>query len=261
MRKRYHAVILLFALFRSALAQLPVFNDNPTHKLQASGRVTIFVDATPTNRKMVTLQPYDIAVLSGTLAALTRNTSAPVMRVVLMNVDLQKEYLRIEPFNNSDFKHLIETLITLQFATVDSKTARQNPSVSAFLTDLLEHEVADRTSIAIFLGPAPHTRQRVVRSASAKRSLPVPAIYYLKYRPPDRLDPSFNPQLRVPPISQPMSGNDQSPGSLGYPSQAASSDLTRDTIESLVRKVKGHTFEFSTPLEFARAIDRVSSRP
>ena len=230
----------------------------PVPKVSSAGGVTIFLDASPMNAQMVTLQPADVDMLRGTLLSLIRKFSTPSLRVVVFNAELEKELLRLDPFNAGGFRLLSGTLSSLQLATVDYKSASQRVGPAAFLTALLEREMADRRQYAIFLGPQVRAHQTFARNAFADHIQSFPTSFYLEYHPRGQsIGASFAPAVRTPPQSQSAYGAEY-PQNLPLPAGSTHpNDLTPNTIELLMRKINGHTLSFSTPEEFTHALDRI----
>jgi hypothetical protein len=214
------------------------------HKLQSKGRITVLLDATPVGNRSVTLVPDDVSLLTGTVSYLTRNTAATSLRLVVINLDAQKEFLRLEPYTRADFPKLRATLSALPIATVDYRSLKKDVEADAFLATLLARETEDQTDVVIFLGPQSRNHKPI--KANAIKNPPV--CYYLEYRQPVRVV-DVGTQPEESPNGIPKSNPIARDGAL---------DLSRDTIERLMQKVHGRTIIFFGPVDFARALDRIA---
>jgi hypothetical protein len=216
-------------------------------RLQSKGRISILLNATPANGRMVTLSPGDIDMLTGALSALTRNLSASSVRLVLFNLELKREFLRLDNFNRADFRGVRAALSAIQLATVNYRDAEHAIDPVTFLATLVNREAGGQSQMIVFLGAQAHTHQ-----AFAAQPEQIPACYYLQYRSPERLL-VFNPPPDRP--SDPLESFRPNIAPLtGTPA-----DTAPDAIEHLMQKVHGQTQVFSTPQEFARALGRLSA--
>jgi hypothetical protein len=221
-----------------------------TPKPRTNARITIILDATPLNSRRVTLSPDDITTLTGTVSALARTLPTPSLRLVVLNLDAKKEFLRREPFTRADFGGLRSALSSIQTATVDYRDARQSLDPASYLADFVAREMEDHPGMVVFLGPQSHSHQAIPPTVFSDPSDRFPPFYYLQYHPRRFvLDPSSasdvpNPFQSARPLPIPMGGTP--------------TDMSPDTIERLMQKLHGRTIGFSTPVEFAHAVERLS---
>jgi hypothetical protein len=221
-----------------------------TPKPRTNARITLILDATPLNNRRVTLSPDDITTLTGTVSALTRTLPTPSLRLVVLNLDAKKEFLRREPFTRADFGALRSALSSIQTATVNYREARQSLDPATYLTDLVAREIEDRPKMVVFLGSQSPSHQAIPPNAFSDPSDRFPPFYYLQYHP-RRFVLDSSPATDVP---NPF----QSSRPLPIPMGGTQVDMSPDTIERLVQRLHGRTIGFSTPVEFARALDRLS---
>jgi hypothetical protein len=221
-----------------------------TPKPRTNARITIVLDATPLNNRRVTLSPDDITTLTGTVSALTRTLLTPSLRLVVLNLDAKKEFFRGEPFTRADFGGLRSALSSIQTATVNYRDTRQSLDSASYLAAFVAREMEDRPGMVVFLGPQSPSHQAIPPNAFSDPSARFPPFYYLQYHP-RRFVLATSPATDIP---NPF----QRDGPLPAPTGGTITDMSPDTIERLMQKLHGRTLGFSTPVEFARALERLS---
>ena len=100
------------------------------------------------------LQASDIVVLASSLSALLERVPARSVRVVVFNLDQQRELLRRDPFADGDVDHVIEALSEVQLATVNYEVLRNAGGGVALLAGL----------VLVALGALAVSRTRAVSS-------------------------------------------------------------------------------------------------
>jgi hypothetical protein len=218
----------------------------------AGSRVTIFLDATPTNLKTTMLHPSDIEMFAGTVLSLTRSLAGASVDLVVFDINSEAEFRRYGSFAQADVGRLIDGLKLLQFATTDYGKLKSHSGPAAFLTQLVGKEVGEqrRPDIVIFLGQVSHVREDLPKRGIFAAGHSLPAFYYLEYRPSQGLaDWGSRPEA-----SGPSSGS-----SSAYPLPVGIGPYITppDTIERLMRRVAGRTIVFATPEEFGSGIGRI----
>ena len=220
---------------------------------QPAQRTTLFLDAAPMNWRSTTLQPDDIEMLSGMVSAVMRSSLGASMRVVVFNLDSEKELARFDSFGQADLSRLRQVLTSTQLVTIDSASLQNGKGPAAFLGDLAAR---DQAQVVIFAGPTAHAREHVDKAAfAATRSR---AFFYLEYRSPLQAGDRNGSDLVSVPVSMGRNANmagvhEESP----TPGKAPTIPAT-DTIEQFMHKVNGRTMVFSTLEQFGRALDRVA---
>jgi hypothetical protein len=216
----------------------------------SGSRVTIFLDATPTNLKTTTLHPSDIEMFAGTVLSLTRSLAGASVDLVVFDINSETEFVRYGSFAQADVGRLIDGLQVLQFATTDYGKLKSHMGPAAFLTQLVEKEVQiqKKPDIAIFIGQVSHVREDLPKGGIFGSGRWLPAFYYLEYRPSRGLA-----DWSLPEASGPSNGS-----SNPLPVGVGSYITPPDTIERLMRRVAGRTIVFATPEEFGAGIGKIA---
>jgi hypothetical protein len=235
------------------------------------GRLTIFLHAVPVSPQFARIRGEDSVVLMGSLASLLESVSAKSVRLVVFNLDQQKEIYRKDNFTLQELTAVQDAIFDLQLATVDvhqlSPTGPQE-----FLQRLVGSELTakDRTDEIVFLGPHSRLTDKPAMNARNYPS-PLPKFLYLQYVPPKRLSSRTRSQdefaklghnTAVDRAYNSRTGNDQSgTGAYVIPDPKELDALStpafqapRDSIDYLVGDLKGKTVIVSTPTEFAGAV-------
>jgi hypothetical protein len=189
-------------------------------------RITVMLHAAPFASRTRFPASERITLLSS-LAALQNQLAARSVRLVVFNLDQQKELFRQESLDREGFEQAAEAIRDLRLGLVDFAVLQKRRGHVDLLADLVNRELrADPPSHAVlFLGPtAPHT-ERLPQSALDASANREAAFFYLRYNPYRRRSGEF-----------------------------------ADIIQSVVRAVKGRTMVIHSPGEFARAIDAIETR-
>jgi hypothetical protein len=224
-----------------------------------SRRIAVFVDSEPIRLPSGQFAILDTETLTGSLSALLRSMPAESARVVVFNLDLERELYRSGAFQPTDLDNVAQAIQATNAALVNYASLRQPQSALDFLAALIHRELDETkpSDIVVFLGAAGrsihvprkiftadgphalflHIQYSVPRyTGGVTRNLPTRTICNdgdvtggsCIVVPSDR----FNPKLRLTPVA------------------------VRDAIGEAIAILGGHTIPVSTPLEFAQALTR-----
>lgn len=196
-------------------------DDRPTFS------ATILLHAAPLSPWRTNLRGSDRMLLIGSLAALLEHIPTTSVRLVVFNLEQQKELYRSDNFTPQLIDQVQQSINDLQLNAVNIQTLQNSRGHIDLLAELLGREIrAEKPSDAvIFLGPPGRFLDKVPRSAIDKPAA-VPRFFYLQYRL----------YFRRPGASLP------------------------DSINQAVSDLKGWTANIHTPEEFARAIGELEKR-
>lgn len=189
---------------------------------QEGYKVTILMNVSPMSPRSVRLGGYDRVLLLSSLTSVMERLPLRAVRLVLFNLDQQREIYRDENFQPARFGRVAQALANLELGTVDYQTLKNRTGHIDLLTDLIEEaragEGTDRSDAILFLGPKPWRFDKAPRSSMPERTAADPPFFYVQFRP-----------------------------------QIAVAALT-DTIMSAVKHMGGKTFDVYSPGDFAAAI-------
>jgi hypothetical protein len=183
-------------------------------------RLTVLLHAAPQFRRG--RWAYDRLVLISMLSALLDQLPARSVRLVVFNLDQQKEVFRRNSFVPDDFGAVRESLNLLELNLIDYRTLQNRNGYLNLLTKLIEEEVRteEPADAVVFLGPpARYTDQVPDASLTPVRNMPR-FLYFQRKTVIGRAD--------VP-----------------------------DSIQRAVKKLGGKTVHIYTPADFANAISQL----
>ena len=191
-------------------------------------RLTVLLHAAPQPRLRGSRRgpwAYDRLILLSMLSALLEQLPAQSVRLVVFNLDQQKELFRRDKFVPDDFGAVRESLNSLELNLIDYRTLRNRMGHLNLLANLVNDELRaeNPADAVVFLGPTARYTDRV---------------------PEARFMPSEN----VPPFLY-----------LQRKSAIGRAELP-DSIQRAVRMLGGKTAQIHTPADFARAIGELESQ-
>jgi hypothetical protein len=190
-------------------------------------RLTIFLHAAPLFPRLTRMRVQDRLTLLSSLASLLESVPARAVRLVIFNLDQQKELFHDDAFTPEAFQHAAQAMSTLQLQLVDYHVLANQRGHLDMLTDLVNQELnaPEPSSAVIFLGPAGRYLDKAPKIAVDEHSGERTRFFYLQYKPYVR-------------------ATSESP----------------DSIEMAVRKVHGRKLVIRTPEDFAKSIKQVESQ-
>ena len=186
-------------------------------------KLTVLMDVSPMMPRRVRLGAFDRVLLLSSLTSLVERLPLRSVRLVLFNLDQQREIYRDESFEPSRFGRVSQALTSLELGTVAYDVIKNRQGHLDLLSELIEDSrKPDQSDAVIFIGPKPWNFDKAPKSALPERLATDPAFFYLQLRP-----------------------------------HVASAALT-DTIMRAVKHMGGKTFDVYSPGDFAEAIRDVT---
>jgi hypothetical protein len=184
-------------------------------------RLTVLLHAAPVVPFRTSMGGRDRILLLGTLASLLERIPAKFVRVVVFNLDQQRELYRQDDFHLRNLDQVAGAVNQLQLGLVDYHVLQNRKGHVQLLADLInaELEAKEPSDLVVFLGPEARYSEKIPEELLAKGSDQGTRFYYLEYKPFLRMQAS-------------------------YP----------DTIHSAVSRMKGKSLVIHSPGEFAKAI-------
>lgn len=191
------------------------------------GRLTVLLHAAPIITRMTRLRAQDRAILLGSLVALLESLPARSVRLVVFNLDQQKELFRQDVLSPEAYDPVAQSMNNLQLQLVDYKVLMNRRGHLSLLADLVNQELhaTEPSDAVIFLGPT--------------------ARYYDKF--PDAL-------------GEERPGGSQRFFYIQYKSIFDRGQDFPDCIDFAMKKLKGKTIRVHTPDEFAKAIQQINGQ-
>ena len=191
-------------------------------------RLTVLMHAAPLNPRRTRLSPRDHMMLLGTLSSLLERIPVRSVRLVVFNLDQQKELYREESFGQQALWQVSRSLGGLELGRVDYGVLRNRGGHLDLLADLVNAELGAKepSDVVVFLGPQARTSDKVPREELERPQTAIPRFFYVQYRP------FIQQQAGLP-----------------------------DSINNAVNRLKGKTLIIHTPGDFAKAIDQIERQP
>jgi len=235
-------------------------------KAKPVGRVTILLHAASVLQKQTMLGKLDKAMLLDGIVALLDELPAASVRVVVFNLEQQRELFRQDGFTLEALPRVAQVLDAVQPATVDYRAAQNPAGPAEFLERLLNQEMqaSDPSDAVIFLG-----------SKSIYRAKPFPGFrlspgakqrfFYLVCEPTRFLLPRSS--------TLPGAGWSESGRGMALPPRFDPPDdlmwtnygpnHAADSIQHTVGQLNGKTLQVDSTVSFAHAVAVIAhqSRP
>jgi hypothetical protein len=184
-------------------------------------RLTVFLHAAPLVTRSIRFRAQDRGLLLSSLASLLETLPARSVRLVVFNLDQQKELFRQNALTQEAFDQAADSMNNLQLQLVDYRVLQNRGGHVSLLTDLVNQELQaqEPSDAVIFLGPTARYFDKV-----PEFDLPAtaPRFFYLQYKP------FYGRGADFP-----------------------------DSIEFAIKKVHGKAMLIHTPDEFAKAIKQI----
>jgi len=198
-----------------------------TADLPTLQRLTVLLHAAPLYPRSTRFRVEDRLTLLGSLASLLESVPAREVRLVIFNLDQQKELFRDDAFTPEAFDRAAQSMSGLQLQLVDYKVLQNQHGHIDLLADLLNEELTagDPSDAVIFLGPSTRYLDKFPQTILESHAGDLPRFFYLQYKP------YIGARAELP-----------------------------DSIEVAVKKVHGRKAEIRTPDDFARAVKQLESQ-
>jgi hypothetical protein len=187
-------------------------------------RLTVLLHAAPLLPRRPRLRVSDLVVLLGSLSSLLERLPARSVRLVVFNLDQQKEFFRRDSFTLDGLDQVAQSLSELQLGKVDYHVLQNRRGHLDLIADLVNRELQDDnpSDAIVFLGPSARFTDKLDQSTLKRPDSLVPRFFYFQYKP--------------------------------YP--GGNADFS-DSINSAMARLGGRTLVIHSPVEFARAIEQL----
>jgi hypothetical protein len=185
-------------------------------------RLTILLNAAPLSPRRTRLRGGDIGILISTVSSLLERVPARAVRLVVFNLEQQKELYRKPDFVLRNMPEVAKAMNTIELNTVDFQVLQNRRGHVELLADLLNQEInsPDPSDVVLFIGPISRFEDR----------FPAAALDKAADRTPQFVDFQIAPFMR------------------------ASTSTLPDVIRNATSRLGGKTMQVHSPGEFAKAI-------
>ena len=154
-------------------------------------RFTILMHAAPAVTRRTRLGPRDRVMLTGTLSSLIGHLPASSVRLVVFNLDQQKELYRQDDFSLQSMNQVARAINGIQLETVDYQVLQNRTGHVDLLADLIHSEVsaAKPSDVVLFLGPMARYSDKMPLEELEHPEGPGPRFFDPQYTGPMTLSP------------------------------------------------------------------------
>jgi hypothetical protein len=187
-------------------------------------RLTIFLHTAPLFPRRTRMRPNDMVTLMSTVSSLLEHVPARSVRLVLFNLEQQKELYRKDDFALRDMPQVSQAMTGIELGLVDFQVLQNKRGHVDLLTELVNRELAAQppSDVVLFLGPETRFFDRVPQASLERPAASGQQFFYFQIVP-------FVRETATP----------------------------GDTIKSVLSRLGGKTILIHTPGEFAKAIERL----
>lgn len=190
-------------------------------------RLTVLLHAAPLSPRRTRLMARDQMLLLGLLSSLLERVPALSVRLVVFNLDQQKELFRRDVFTPAALDQAAQAMNGVELGLVDYRVLQNRRGHVDLLAGLVNQELRAKapSDAVVFLGPTSRYADKMPQEALEKPGSSAPRFFYFQYKP------SFRPSPNFP-----------------------------DSITYAVAKLRGKTMIIHSPGEFAKAIAQLERR-
>jgi hypothetical protein len=248
-------------------------------------RLTILMDAAPLAGSAGSDEPglnaIDRVFLLGSLSALLENLPVSSTRLVVFNLEQQRELFRRDDFTLSLLGDVAAALNQVQLSTVDYRSL-QPAGRARLLWEMMDRELSDPdpSNAVVFLGPRERYHDNLLSQPQRRGRGPAPHFFFLVHmvslkladqERPAAIQPPRGPgrglqlplEIPQPGVTRPISEGEVYPGAVGAVIPASPTGAGSDSVSLAVRKLGGRVMEIRTPADLGKSvkeIQRVSGR-
>lgn len=188
-------------------------------------RLTVWLHAAPMFARSTRFRSQDRGLLLGSLASVLESLPAKSVRIVVFNLDQQRELFRQDDLTPDAFDQVAQSLNNIELGLVDYKILQNRRGHVDLLADLFKEEfqTEDPSDAVVLLGPGARYFDKLPAEA-LDQSLNSPRFFYFQLKP--------------------------------YFARAE----VDDTLANAIGKAKGKTRVIRTADDFAKAIKQVRTQ-
>jgi hypothetical protein len=196
-------------------------------------RLTVLMHAAPMSPRRTYMRPNDTMTLVSSLSSLLEHVPATSVRLVVFNLDKQKELYRRDGFTLNSLNQVFSSVNGMELGLVDVQVLENRRGPVDLISDMVNQEIHSQppSDAVVFLGPTARFDDKVPRQSLEKTVGDLPRFFYFQVRPFFR-------------------------GGRGGPPGAPPSSLP-DSIDSAISRLNGKVVVIHSPGDLAKAIARL----
>jgi hypothetical protein len=196
-------------------------------------RLTVLMHAAPMSPRRTRMRPTDTMTLVSSLTSLLEHVSTTSIRLVVFNLDQQKELYRKDDFKLNSLNQVFSSVNHMELGLVDVQVLEHRRGHVDLISEMVNLEIRSQppSDAVVFLGPMARFEDKIPRQSLEKVAGAVPRFFYFQVRP------FFA-------------------GGRGFPPGTPPSSLP-DSINSAISRLNGKVMVIHSPGDLAKAISRL----
>ena len=197
-------------------------------------RLTVLMHAAPMSPRRTHMRSSDTMTLVSSLSSLLEHVPTVSVRLVVFNLDQQKELYRKEGFTLRSMNQVFSTINEMQLSLVDVQVLGNRRGYVDMISDMVNQEIRSQppSDAVVFLGPTARLEDKIPRESLEAVAGEAPRFFYFQVRP------FFG-------------------GGRGGPVPPAVNGYLPDSINSAMSRLNGKVIVIHSPGDLAKAITRL----
>jgi len=148
-------------------------------------RLTVLMHAAPMSPRRTRMRPNDTMTLVSSLSSLLEHVPTTFVRLVVFNLDQQKELYRKDGFTLRLLNQVFTTMNKMELGLVDLQVLENRHGPVDLISDMVNQELRSDppADAVVFLGPIARYGDKVPREALEKAVGAEPRFFYFQVRP------------------------------------------------------------------------------
>jgi len=196
-------------------------------------RLTVLMHAAPMSPRRTHMRSSDTMTLVSSLSSLLEHVPTVSVRLVVFNLDQQKELYRKEGFTLRSMNQVFSSINDMELSLVDVQVLEHRRGHVDMISDMVNQEIRSQppSDAVVFLGPTARFEDKIPRESLEAVDGMAPRFFYFQVRP------FFRPGRggAVPPVNS----------------------YLPDSINSAISRLNGKVIVIHSPTDLAKAIARL----
>jgi len=148
-------------------------------------RLTVLMHAAPMSPRRTRMRPTDTITLVSSLSSLLEHVPATSVRLVVFNLDQQKELYRQDGFTLNSLNQVFSSVNGMELGLVDVQVLENRRGHVDLISEMVNQEIRSQppSDAVVFLGPTARYDDKVPRQSLEKTAGALPRFFYFQVRP------------------------------------------------------------------------------
>ena len=148
-------------------------------------RLTVLMHAAPMSPRRTRMRPTDTITLVSSLSSLLEHVPATSVRLVVFNLDQQRELYRQDGFTLNSLNQVFSSVNGMELGLVDVQVLENRRGHVDLISEMVNQEIRSQppSDAVVFLGPTARYDDKVPRQSLEKTAGALPRFFYFQVRP------------------------------------------------------------------------------